>query len=297
MLLAALARGRTRRSALLASGVAAATAAVWLPVALSQPRASMAWAEGRPLAERAAQFATNLVLGVPVDPGPARLLGPFAILLLAAAFLTRWARARIPLAGPFSVGLVLLLPLLSFSSSALLPERTALLFLPFVVLLLAEALPVLPAAAGPAAATVLAASIPGWLRPTPSSQLAETLAPGVRAGSHVVAAELWGPELDYRLEREGLAGRVTFFPSEVARHPGWYEESGVVPERLVEEAAAALRRSGPRTFFVFSSATRAGRILRAELSARKATRVADAGVFEIWTTSCCPPPDPATGGR
>ena len=291
MLLAAFARGRSRRLVSLAGLAAAALAATWLPVALLQPRASMAWAESRPLLERAAQAVANLALGLPVDPGPALILGPLALALLAAAFLTRGAKARIPAAGPIVAGVLLLLPLLLYSGSALLPDRTALLFLPFVALVLAEASRVLHAVAGPAAAAVLAASIPGWLRPTPASQLAETLAPGVRAGSRVVAAALWGPELDYRLSREGLAGRVTLYPSDVARHPGWYLEAEIPGERLEREAAGALRSSGPRTFVVFSRGTRAGLALEAELVSLKGTRVADAGVFEVWTVACCLPPE------
>ena len=74
-------------------------------------------------------------------------------------------------------------------------------------------------ASGVASIVVLGLSLPGWVRPTPASELAAALAPKVRGGARVVAAELWGPELDYRLTREGLADRVTLFPSDVAR-PG-----------------------------------------------------------------------------
>ena len=283
MLLAAIARGRSRRLALLASALSAALAASWLPVALGQPRASMAWAEAQPLAERALQFAANLGLGLSVEPGPARLLGPFALALLGTAFLGRRVRASVPVAGTLLAALTLLGPLLVYSRSVLLPDRTALVFLPFVALVLAEARSVVPAAAGPAAAAVLAASLSGWLQPTPAVELAATLVPQVRAGAHVVAAGLWGPELDYRLAREGMPGRVTPYPSVVALHPGWYEESEVLEESLEVEAEAIVRAAGAKTFFVLSSETRAGRVLVDELASAGGSRVAVAGVFEVWT--------------
>lgn len=282
MLLTALAVGRSRWLALLASLVSAALSATWLPVALGQPRASMAWAEAQPLGERAGQFAVNLALGLPVDPGPARLLGPLALLLFGAAFVGRRGRARVPVAAPLLCALGLIGPLLAFSRSALLPDRTALVFLPFVALLLAEAPGVLPAAAGPAAAAVLAASVAGWMKPTSAAELAATFAPQVRTGARVVAADLWGPELDYRLAREGLPGRVKTYPSVVALHPGWYAESEVPRAVLGAEARAILSGVKERTFLVLSPGTRAGRALLDEAAPAGAARVAAAGVFEVW---------------
>ena len=285
MLLAALARGRARRLVFFSAALAAALAASWLPVALRQPRASMAWADAQPLGARALQVASNLVLGLSVEPGPARFLGPLALALLCAAFLGRRVRARVPAAMPLLAGLALLVPLIAFNRSALLPDRTALVFLPFVTLVLAEVRALVPLAVGPAAAAVLAASLPGWLRPTPAAQLAATLVPQVRAGARVVASELWGPELAYRLAREGLAGRVTLYPATVALHPGWYEESEVSGESLEAEAAAIVGTASGRTFYVLSPATRAGRVLLAELTSVGGARIAAAGPFEVWTVA------------
>jgi hypothetical protein len=282
MLLVSLVRVRPRRAAALATAIAAALAASWLPVALRQPRASMAWAEVQPLGERTLQFVANLGLGLPADAGPARFLGPLAFVLLAAALLGRRGTARVPAAAPLLAGLALLAPLLLFSRAALLPDRTALVYLPFVSLVLASARSLVPLASGPAAAAVLAASLPVWLRPTPAAQLAATLEPRVRAGARVVASELWGPELDYRLARRGLAGRVALFPSDVARHPGWYEESGIPEARLAAEAGAVVRSAADGTFFVFSPPTRAGRALGAALDAKGGLLVAAAGPFEVW---------------
>jgi hypothetical protein len=245
----------------------------------------MAWAGAQPVGDRALQFAVNLGLGMPVEPAPARLLGPIAVVLLGTAFLGRRVRARIPAAAPLLVALALLCPLLIYSRSALLPDRTALVFLPFVALVLAEARCLAAAVAGPAAATVLAASLPGWLRPTPAAELAATLAPQVRAGARVVAAELWGPELDYRLAREGMPGRVMPYPSVVARHPGWYEESEVLTGSFEAEAGAVVHGAQERTFFVLSPSTRAGRALLGELIPAGAERVAAAGPFDLWILS------------
>ena len=282
MLLVAIVHGRARRLALVASGLAAALAASWLPVALRQPRASMAWAAAQPLGERALQFAANLGLGLPVEPGPARFLGPLALAFLGAALLLRRGGARVPAGAPLLAALALLGPLLLYSRSALLPDRTALVFLPFVALVLAEARILVPVAAGLAAGTALAASLPGGLRPTPAAQLAATLTPQVRAGARVVAADLWGPELDYRLAREGMPRRVTPVPSAIALHPGWYEESEVSKERLEAEARAVVAGAEGRTFFVLSPATRAGRALLDELVPAGGARVAVAGPFEVW---------------
>ncbi len=283
LLVSAWERSRRRRLAVLAGAIAAATAAAWLPVALGQPRDSMAWSEARPLVERALQSAANLGLGLPVEPGPARYAGPLALVVLGLA-IVGGRGARVPAATPLLIGLGLLLPLLAFSGSALLPDRTALAFLPLVALVLSGARwGEVAAASGAASAVVLALSLPAWVRPTPAAELAGALAPKVRGGARVVAAELWGPELEYRLAREGLAGRVTFFPSDVARHPGWYSDAEPGEERLRTEAReAVLEASGGPALYVLSPPTRAGRALVATLVEIGARRIAAAGVFEIW---------------
>ena len=263
MLLAALVRGRSRRLAFLASGLAAALAASWLPVALGQPRASMAWAEAQPLGERALQFAANLGLGLPVEPGPARLLGPLALVLLAAAFLGRRGRRARPGGGasPRRSRPPRPAPPLQPIGSSPRPDGAR-----------------LPPVRRPRPRRGAEPSYPRRRarrrRPSsrrrcragcarrPRPQLAATLAPRVRAGARVVAAELWGPELDYRLAREGLPGRVTLVPV-----------GGRAPSRLVRgvrgvrsrgsrpRPSAVVGAAGARTFFVLSPATRAGRVL------------------------------------
>ncbi|MHB8799852.1 MAG: glycosyltransferase family 39 protein [Thermoanaerobaculia bacterium] len=289
LLVSAWTRSRPRRLVVLAGAIAAATAAAWLPVALAQPHDSMAWSEARPLAERALQSAANLGLGLPVDPGPARYAGPASLVLLALA-IAGGRGARVPAAAPLLLGTLLLLPLLFFSRSALLPDRTALVLLPLVALVLAQARwGEVALASGVASAAVLALSLSGWVRPTPSAELAAALAPKVRGGARVVAAELWGPELDYRLSREGLAGRVTLFPSDVALHPGWYTDAVPDEERLRAEAKEAVDDvSGGQALFVFSPATRAGLALRGRMEDAKAQRVAAAGPFEVWAAGYAP---------
>jgi len=289
LLVSTWARSRARRFVVLAGAIAAATATAWLPVALGQPRASMAWSEARPLTERAFQSAANLGLGLPVEPGPARYAGPLAGALLVLA-IAGGRGARVPAAAPLLLGVFLLLPLLLFSRSALLPDRTALVLLPLVALVLAQARwSEVAFASGVASIVVLGLSLPGWVRPTPASELAAALAAKVRGGARVVAAELWGPELDYRLAREGLAGRVTLFPSDVARHPGWYSDALPDEERLRAEAKEAVDGvAGGPAFFVFSPATRAGLALRGRMEEAKAQRVATAGPFEVWASGYGP---------
>jgi len=272
----------TATGALLGGALAALLAAAWLPVALAQPRASMAWAAAQPLGERALQFAANLGLGLPADPGAARLLAPFALAVLGFALLLGRGRARVPAAAPLLLGLALLAPLVLWSGAALLPDRTALLLLPLVALVLAESGPLLSAVAGLTGPAVLVASFPGLLRTTPGAELAKALEPRVKAGSRVVAAELWGPELDYRLARAGLPGRVALYPSDVARHPGWYDEGDVDVARLATEAASAVSGADARTHFVFSPLTRAGRALASALVPRGGRRAASAGQLEVW---------------
>jgi mannosyltransferase len=290
--LASLGDRRRRAPALAGGALAALHASAWLPVALAQPRASMAWTGEQPLGERALQFLANLGLGLPADPGAARFLAPFAVAVLGLALLLGRGRARVPAATPLLLGLALLGPLVLWSGAALLPDRTALLFLPLVALVLAQSGPLLSSVAGLTGAAVLGASLRGLLRTTPGAELAKALAPRVRAGSRVVAAELWGPELDYRLARAGLPGRVTLFPSEVARHPGWYVEEGIGEGRLAEEAAAAVRGADARTHFVLSPRTRAGNALVAALARAGGRRAASAGLFEIWVIPL-PAPAPA----
>lgn len=289
-LLAAVADSRSRGRALVSGGLAAALAGTWIPVALGQPRASMAWAGAQSTGERALQSLANLGIGVPVEPALARFAGPVALLVLVAALVTRRARARVPAAAPLLLALLLLAPLVAFSESALLPDRTALVLLPFVALVLAEAAPALPAAAGACGAVVAALSLPAWVRTTPGAELAKAVAPKVRAGARVVAADLWGPELDYRLAREGLWGRVAFFPAVVAVHPGWYDEKEADAARLAAEADGVVRPHGEEVFFVLGEGTRAGAALLAALPRAGARRVADAGVFEIWLLPPSPRP-------
>lgn len=279
---AAFGERRRRAPALLGGAVAALLGAAWLPVAVAQPRASMAWTEAQPISERALQFFANLGLGLPIEPTAARLAAPVGLAVVGLALVLGRGRARVPAASPLLLGLGLLAALVLWNGASLLPDRTALVFLPLVAIVLAQSGRVLPAACGVAGAAVLAASFGALLRTTPGVELAAALAPHVKSGARVVAAELWGPELDYRLAREGLSRRVTPYPAEVARHPGWYAEEGLDDVRLAAEAAALVRAADGRTLFVLSPSTRAGRALVAALGSSGGRRAASAGVFEVW---------------
>ncbi len=180
--------------------------------------------------------------------------------------------------------LALLGPLLLYSRSVLLPDRTALVFLPFVALVLAEARSVVPAAAGPAAAAVLAASLSG---------LAATDARGA-ARSDARAA---GPRRRPRRGRRpvGTRARLSTGAGRNVRAGDVVPVGGRTPSRLVRgvrgvEAETRGRGRGDRRrrpargrFFVLSPETRAGRVLVDELASAGGSRVAVAGVFEVWT--------------
>ncbi len=148
-------------------------------------------------------------------------------LLLAALLAREWRGVLAPVARVLGVSLALLALAELGAGTLVLPERTALVFLPFAALLLAAAPPFVPAAAGTLATALLALWLPRAAEPSPGALLARLLEAPARAGRRVLAAGYWGPELDYRLARAGAPGRVVLFPSAVAAHPGWYREEEI----------------------------------------------------------------------
>ncbi len=273
--------GASRRRLLAAGAGAILLAVAWLPVALEQPRAAMAWIGAAPRGDRLLAVLANLGLGL--SPRESALTAAAAAggAVLAAGLLAGLSR-RSPHALAAACGLAVLAGLELASGAVLLPERAAVLFVPFLCLLAGEL-------SAPASAALLAlalagnaVAIPEALRPTPAQQLAATLARALRGGGSVLAAGLWGPELSYRLGRAGLPGRVTLFPSDVARHPGWYAEGLLDPAELEAEARAAVGAGPPPRFVVFGPGGRAAAALSGELVARKGQRVAATAVLEVW---------------
>lgn len=284
---AARARSEGRRRLLHGALLAALLALPWMPVALAQPRASMAWVGAASRAERLAAVLANLGLGV--SPPPSLLL-PAAVAgtLLAVAGLGAGLLRRSPSALVLAGALPVLAGLEAATGAVLLPDRSAALLVPYAALLASELS--VPAAGALLALAVLGngVAVPGALRPNPSQQLGDTLAGALRPGGRVVAAGLWGPELSYRLARAGLPGRVTLFPHGVADHPGWWDERSLDPRSLEREARAVLLGAPPARFAVFTAGTPTGEALRAALAPRGAFQVASTPAFEIWAIPAGP---------
>jgi uncharacterized membrane protein len=259
------ARPASRRVLVFSGLGAAALAAAWVPVAIAQPRASMAWSFGAEFSGALRDFPASLAFGA-LAGGPAMAaLGVAGTILLAALLTREWRGVLAPVARVLGLSLVLL-ALAEFGAGTLvLPERTALVFLPFAALLLAAAPPFVPVAAGTLAAALLGLWLPRVAEPSPGELLARLLEAPARAGRRVLAAGYWGPELDYRLARAGAPGRVVLFPSAVAAHPGWYREEELQNATLAAEADAVLSAPRAPTLFVLPRGSRASAAISSRL--------------------------------
>jgi len=246
------------RHALVLSGLAAAAlVAPWVPVALAQPRASMAWSTGAGFTSALREFPANLAFGAPAAGPAMAALGAAGALLLAALLVRAWRGAFSPVARVFTLSLALLALAGLGAGAFVLPERTALVFLPFAVLLIAAAPPFVPAVVGTLAMALLALWLPRAAEPTPGVLLSRLLEAPALAGRRILAAGYWGPELDYRLQRAGAKDRVILFPSAVAAHPGWYHEEELRNAALAAEAEAVLSAPRAPTLFVLPRGSRA----------------------------------------
>ncbi|MGZ5427898.1 MAG: hypothetical protein ACXWFS_02710 [Thermoanaerobaculia bacterium] len=254
------------RHALVLSGLAAAAlAATWVPIALAQPHASMAWSMEAGFAGTLRDFPANLAFGAPAGGPAMAALGVAGAVLLAALLTRDWRGVLAPVARVLGLSLALLALAELGAGTLVLPERTALVFLPFAVLLLAAAPPFVPAAAGTLATALLALWLPRAAEPSPGELLARLLEAPARAGRRVLAAGYWGPELDYRLARAGAPGRVVLFPSAVAAHPGWYREEEVQNATLAAEADAILSSPRAPTLFVLPRGSRVSAAIASRL--------------------------------
>ncbi len=276
----ALRRGGPRRLHLLSGAVAALVAAAWLPVALVQPRASMAWVAGLPASGQASRLVVGVLLGI--DDGgralPFLFCGSLAVLVLFALAARRGDPAA---AAVLAGGALFFLAGLAYPE-ILLPERGAVAFLPLTALVLGgrDGIPAGTASAAAGAFLLLQAS--SWVRTSPGEDLAAHLAGPVGQGARVVAVGLWGPELGYRMAAIGRPGCVSLFPSDVARHPGWYAEAEVPPERLVAEARAVAAAGRPSDLFVLPRGSRASEALRGEIAGAGARPVGATPLLELY---------------
>src|SRR5262249_7290639 len=129
--------------------------------------------------------------------------------------------------------------------------------------------------------------LPASVGVSPGEALARAVANDARRGRRICAAGLWGPELDYRLRASGLVDRVVLFPSDVARHRGWYVEEDADGPRFSRRAADLVARRAA-ALWVVRSGTRAGDALRAALSPRAPARLLQSPFFEVVATSRAP---------
>ncbi len=253
---------------LLAAGLAGAALlfAPWVPVALEQPGASMAWSRAAVFRDAAIAFPANLAFGV--EPAGS-LLVPLAALgaIVVLGLLLRERRGVLsPLAAVLAGSLVFLALAQAATGALLLPGRTAVVFLPYVALLLASAPPAVPAVAALTGLAFLAHTLPTLAGPSPGEMLARLLEAPARSGRTIVAAGgYWGPELAYRLARAGVPGHVVLFPSAAAAHPGWYDEAELQDAALAREADALLAAPERPTVFVLPRGSRASAALAARL--------------------------------
>ncbi len=240
----------------------------------------MAWARATPQGEALSRFAIDLALSFDARGPRLSLLAVLALLLFAALLVVSFRGPLRPVAAVLATGLLVLLAAQLATGTLVLPERTAMPFLPLVSLLLAGApLPLsLPVAA--ASFLSLAVKLPASRGTSPSEALAQALAPAARRGQRICAVGLWGPELDYRLRAAGVPAPVVLFPSDVAQHRGWYAE-GERDDRRYESEAAALVARREADLFVLPLGSRAADALRAALAPRRPVLRLASPFFEV----------------
>ena len=285
-LLAFDARPVSRRALVLSGLAAAALAATWVPIALMQPHASMAWSTETGLASALRDFPANLAFGAPAG-GPAMLaLGVLGAIVVVALVAREWRGVLAPVARVLGVSLALLGLAELWTGALVLPERTALVFLPLVVLLLAAAPPFVPAAVGTLATALLALWLPRALEPSPGALLARLLeAPAGRGGSSSPRVP-GDPSWTTGSTRRGARPRDPF-PSAVAAHPGWYHEEEIPNATLASEADAVLSAPGAPTLFVLPHGSRASAVIASRLG--HARRLLSSPLVEVVETKAVSP--------
>jgi hypothetical protein len=163
----------------------------------------------------------------------------------------------------------------------LIPPRTILCFIPLVALVVARA--------GDAFALGLAAVFVAGLAPkapspflSPGERLAAIVTSEVRSGASVCVAGIGALELDYRLQRVGLSGRVRYFPSEHGAHPGWHDDRSTPSSVLLAEVAELSAERDPPDLYILPHGTRASAALRQWLITAGAENVGRTPWFEVF---------------
>ena len=254
------AEGAARRRLLGAWALGASMALPWAPVALNQPADGLAWMQAVGMGDRVTRLVSGLVLGLDAS------LVAFAAVAAAGLAFFAFRAVRTPggrtVVGLLACGLAALGAAGLVRPDVLIPPRAIVCFLPLVALVVAQA--------GDACALALAAvfvagvalETPPALVQTPGEQLAAHVTPEVRAGASVCVAGIGALELDYRLQRAGLPGRVRYFPSELGRHPGWHDDRSPTTPALRAEVAALRAEAGAPELYVLPHGARASAALR-----------------------------------
>ncbi len=258
---------RSRAGAAVAAGLA--THLPWLPVALKQPPASIAWmttawrslpASSRPVAPvRLLSPLGDFRSALDLPGSPWWVEAAAAALVLALVIVGCRARetAWRPLIG-FLLAPAALGTLAALGVPAFYPGRgEAIYLLPFLMLAGAGASRSRAARAAGAllvagAAAMSVTAIAGWAARPPSGEqlLAAVLRRGMPAGGRVVIGGFWRLGIAYHLA--GDAGRFTLVnvPASAAAHPGWYDPRSERPAPGELDRLLAELRTEPRSVAV-----------------------------------------------
>jgi len=228
----------TRAPALLAVAAGLATLLPWLPVAIRQPPAAIAWMAGSwqalPPAERLLAPVRLLPPVAPFDraldlPGatPAAALAA----ALACLVLLVVARPRPVPAALVGVPLVALAVLPWLGVPVFYPGRAEALFLAPLLAALAAGVVGWRPGFIPAAALVIGglavstAALVAWARqgPRPEALLADAIAARLPEGGPVVIGGYWRLGLAFHLGDASTRYELVNYPADVAGHPGWYD--------------------------------------------------------------------------
>jgi hypothetical protein len=222
----------------------------------------------------------GLLLGIDDGGGALPILVCVALIALGMLLLAA-RRGDLPAGAVVAGGALFFLAGLAFPE-ILLPERAAVAFLPLTAIALGRAGGIPAGTASGLAAAFLVLEAPAWVRTSPGEELAAHLVAAVGQGARVVAVGLWGPELGYRMAAAGRPGAVRLFPSDVERHPGWYAEQGVSPERMAREAGELVASCRPGDLFVLPRGSRASEILRERIGHAGTERVGATSLLEVF---------------
>ena len=271
--------GSARRRLLGAWALGALIALPWAPIALHQPAGGLAWVQRLPLGDRVTRLVSGMVFGFDA-PHVALAVAAAAVLVFAGVRAAR-APGGHTVVGVFACGLAALGVVGLLRPDVLIPPRTILCFLPLVALVVARAGDAF--ALGLAAVFVAGLALKAPPAPvlSPAEQLAAMVAPEVRAGATVCVAGIAALELDYRLQRAGLPGRVRYFPSEHGRHPGWHDDDSPASPVLLAEVAALRAEPDAPGLYVLPHGTRASAALRQWLTPAGAGSAGRTPWFEV----------------